>query len=93
MFRRLHDTSEMIAMTVNGATITASQGDSVAAALLLAGQHVFRRTMRSGAARGPYCAMGTCFECLVTIDGQPSMQACLVPVRNGMVIETAAAIT
>jgi predicted molibdopterin-dependent oxidoreductase YjgC len=28
--------------------------------------------------------MGVCFECLVTIDGEPSRQACLVAVREGM---------
>jgi sarcosine oxidase subunit alpha len=29
-----------------------------------------------------------CFECLVTVDGMGSRQACLVPVREGMVVET-----
>jgi sarcosine oxidase subunit alpha len=32
--------------------------------------------------------MGVCFDCLVTIDGIGSRQACLVPVREGMAIET-----
>jgi predicted molibdopterin-dependent oxidoreductase YjgC len=32
--------------------------------------------------------MGVCFECLVAIDGVGSRQACLVPVRDGMRIET-----
>jgi sarcosine oxidase subunit alpha len=32
--------------------------------------------------------MGVCFECLVTVDGMGSRQACLVPVRAGMVVET-----
>jgi D-hydroxyproline dehydrogenase subunit gamma len=88
MFRRLHDTPAMVTLTVNGVRIGAAAGDTVAAALLLGGHQVFRRTVRSGEARGPYCAMGTCFECLVMIDGQPSMQACLVQVRDRMVIET-----
>lgn len=89
MFRRLRDEPQMLTLTVNSRQITACIGDSVAAALLLAGQQVFRRTMLSGEARGPYCAMGTCFECLVTIDGQPSVQACLTKATQGMVIETA----
>jgi NADH dehydrogenase/NADH:ubiquinone oxidoreductase subunit G len=42
----------------------------------------------SGAPRAPYCLMGVCFECLVTVDGVGSRQGCLVPVREGMVIET-----
>jgi D-hydroxyproline dehydrogenase subunit gamma len=32
--------------------------------------------------------MGVCFECLVTIDGVGSRQACLARVRDGMRIET-----
>jgi predicted molibdopterin-dependent oxidoreductase YjgC len=32
--------------------------------------------------------MGVCFECLVTIDGVGNRQACLIPVRPGMRVET-----
>ncbi len=32
--------------------------------------------------------MGVCFDCLVTIDGVGGRQACLVPVREGMKVET-----
>lgn len=90
MFRRLYDEAPALTITVNGVATIARSGDTVASALLLAGHIAFRRTMVSGAARGPYCAMGTCFECLVTIDGEPSRQACLVPVRDGMTVETGA---
>jgi NADH dehydrogenase/NADH:ubiquinone oxidoreductase subunit G len=30
--------------------------------------------------------MGVCFDCLVNIDGQPNRQACMTPVREGMVV-------
>jgi D-hydroxyproline dehydrogenase subunit gamma len=42
----------------------------------------------SGARRAPYCMMGVCFECLVTIDGVGNRQACLIPARAGMRVET-----
>jgi NADH dehydrogenase/NADH:ubiquinone oxidoreductase subunit G len=32
--------------------------------------------------------MGACFECLVTIDGTGNRQACMVPVQEGMAVET-----
>jgi sarcosine oxidase subunit alpha len=32
--------------------------------------------------------MGVCFECLVRIDGVGNRQGCLVPVREGMKVET-----
>jgi NADH dehydrogenase/NADH:ubiquinone oxidoreductase subunit G len=36
--------------------------------------------------------MGVCFECLMVIDGVPSRQACMVPVREGMRIERQTAV-
>jgi D-hydroxyproline dehydrogenase subunit gamma len=32
--------------------------------------------------------MGVCFECLVRIDGTGNRQGCLVPVQEGMKVET-----
>jgi predicted molibdopterin-dependent oxidoreductase YjgC len=32
--------------------------------------------------------MGVCFDCLVVIDGRQDQQGCLVPVADGMEIET-----
>ena len=42
------------------------------------------RQARSGAPRGPFCGMGVCFDCLVTVDGRPSQRACLTKVAAGM---------
>ena len=43
-----------------------------------------RTTPVSQSPRAPYCMMGVCFECLVEIDGQGSVQSCLTPVAAGM---------
>ena len=88
MFRRLSDLSARLSLTVDGKEISARIGDTVATAMLAAGIGRFRTTPVSGAARAPYCLMGVCFDCLVTIDGVGSRQACLVPVRDGMAVET-----
>jgi sarcosine oxidase subunit alpha len=88
MFRRLDDKGATLTVTVDGKEIHARIGDTVAAAMLAAGIGPFRTTPVSGAARAPYCMMGVCFDCLVTIDSVGSRQACLVPVREGMAIET-----
>jgi sarcosine oxidase subunit alpha len=88
MFRRLDDKSGTLVLKVDGREIGARDGDTVAAALLAAGIKHIRTTPVSGAPRAPYCLMGVCFDCLVTIDGVGSRQACLVPVRDGMMIET-----
>jgi hypothetical protein len=89
MFRRLPDAAgDTIAFTINGQRAQALAGDSVAAALLGAGAGHCRTTAISGAKRAPYCMMGVCFECLVIIDGVGNRQACLIPVRTGMRVET-----
>ena len=89
MFRRLPDRNErLITFTFDGVPITARQGDSVAAALLAVGHNSTRRTAVTGAARGPFCMMGVCFECLVRIDGRANWQACMIAVREGMRVET-----
>lgn len=66
--------------------LTAPAGISIAAALLLNGVAPFRTTPVSAAPRAAYCMMGVCFECLVEVDGVPGRQACLTPVRDGMVL-------
>jgi predicted molibdopterin-dependent oxidoreductase YjgC len=73
-----------VAFTFEGRPITATKGDTVASALLAAGETVFRSTPVSGADRGPFCMMGVCFDCLVEIDGVPNRQACMTPVSGGM---------
>ena len=88
MFKRLADAGTAVALTVDGKLVQARSGDTVAAALLSAGIEHCRTTPVTGAPRAPYCLMGVCFDCLVTIDGVGSRQACLVPVREGMKVET-----
>jgi predicted molibdopterin-dependent oxidoreductase YjgC len=88
MFKRLGDTGTAVTLEVDGQPIRARAGDTVAAAMLAAGIDHCRTTPVTGAPRAPYCLMGVCFDCLVTIDGVGSRQSCLVPVREGMAVET-----
>ena len=88
MFQRLPDVAgETVTITVDGSSVRALAGDSVAAALFAAGYDHCRTTPVSGAPRAPYCMMGVCFDCLVTIDGVGNRQGCLVRVRDGMKVE------
>jgi sarcosine oxidase subunit alpha len=76
-----------VALVIDGRNVEARQGDTVAAAMLAAGFDHCRNTPVSGALRAPYCMMGVCFDCLVTIDGVGNRQGCLVRVSAGMRIE------
>jgi predicted molibdopterin-dependent oxidoreductase YjgC len=89
MFQRLPETNgETVAFTLDGKPMRARADDTVAAALLANGVVSCRTTPVSGAPRAPYCMMGVCFDCLVTVDGVGNRQGCLVRVREGMAVET-----
>ena len=84
MFRRLDTAPGEIRFSFDGREIVARLGDSVAVALLAAGEVSLRETPISGAPRAPYCMMGICFDCLVEIDGIGNRQACLTQATQGM---------
>ena len=89
MFRRLTEARPaFLTILIAGVACEAREGDSVAAAMLGTGHSVTRMSALSGAPRAPYCLMGVCFECLVTIDGIDNRQACMTEVRPGMRVET-----
>jgi len=92
MFKRLDEAQRQaqgapVRVTVNGADLQCRQGDSIAAALFAGGMQACRDTAVGEVPRGPYCMMGVCYDCLVTIDGQANQQGCMTAVREGMKIE------
>ncbi len=64
----------------------AYEGETVAA-VLIAEEGLATRQTASGAARGIYCGMGVCFECLVVVDGVPNTRACMTFVADRMRVE------
>jgi len=79
--------AERVRLLIAGREVVARKGESVATAALAAGVLPTRLAPVSGARRAPYCLMGACFECLMTIDGRPNRQACMTPVADGMTVE------
>ncbi|MGW7278822.1 (2Fe-2S)-binding protein [Streptomyces sp. NPDC054844] len=76
------------AVTVDGRTIEALPGRTVAAALWAAGITSWRTTRNTDRPRGVFCGIGVCFDCLVTVNDRPNQRACLVPAHPGDVIRT-----
>ncbi len=77
-----------LSFNFNGKTVQAFEGQTVAQALVAANLRTCRTTPVTGSPRAPFCLMGLCFDCLVTIDGRQNRQACLVPVTSGMHVVT-----
>jgi D-hydroxyproline dehydrogenase subunit gamma len=87
MFRKLHDfDTSRLTIYIDGVAVPAESGESVAAVLLRQSETWSRLTAVSQSKRAPYCMMGVCFECLAEVDGVGSVQTCLKPVSNGMLV-------
>jgi D-hydroxyproline dehydrogenase subunit gamma len=71
---------------VDGRPVQARPGMTVAAVLMHAG--IPCRTSVRGEPRAPLCAMGICFECAATVDGEPLRRTCQIICHAGMEIAT-----
>ena len=78
----------LVEFSFDGAAVSGRDGESIAAALFAAGYRVFRTMPRFGDARGGYCMIGRCTDCLVVVDGLPNVPACRTPVSAGQVVRT-----
>jgi sarcosine oxidase subunit alpha len=77
---------ETVTLVVNGVSVT------MPAAAWFRSNSQNRRntisTLGTGEPRGPLCGMGICFECRVTIDGEPHCRSCQTFAENGMDVRT-----
>jgi len=78
---------ERVRLSVDGREIEALSGTSVLAALWNSGVRALRSSVTKQS-RGALCAMGTCHECCVIIDGAAHRRSCLEIVKEGMEVRT-----
>ncbi len=72
-----------IAFEIDGESVAARAGQTIAMALFAAGRPQIRQSARYAAPRGVFCNMGVCYDCLVYLDGR-AVRSCMVPVEDGM---------
>lgn len=80
--------AKTVSITVDGRVIEAREGEPIAAALLVNGIRVFRTMPRTGEARGGYCMIGRCSDCLMQVDGELNVRVCVTPVKEGLRVKT-----
>ena len=76
-----------VRIIVDGEEVDAYEGECIAAALLASGRAATRWTAVTGEARGYFCGMGICQDCLVVVDGRGSVRACMTAVSDGLRIQ------
>jgi predicted molibdopterin-dependent oxidoreductase YjgC len=87
-FQRIAETGRpAVAITIDGAAVTALAGDTVATALLVHG-HRLRDSEFGDGPRAGFCLMGACQDCWVTLGNGRRVRACDTPVADGMAIDT-----
>ena len=77
-----------VSFTFDGRPLSGLEGQPIAAALLDNGIRIFRRTRKTRQARGLFCGIGQCSDCVVVVNGRPNVRSCVTPLEDGMVIET-----
>ena len=75
-----------ISIRVDGEQLTGVEGQSIAGVLLASGRLDWRVTSIDGRPRGVFCGIGVCFDCLVTVNDEPDVRACLQRAVHGDVV-------
>ncbi|GAB2555476.1 2Fe-2S iron-sulfur cluster-binding protein [Kribbella endophytica] len=79
-----------VEITVDGESVEALPGQTVAAALMATGRESWRTTRGAEKPRGVFCGIGACFDCLVVVNGTPDVRACQRTVAAGDEVTTQA---
>lgn len=77
-----------VKFTFDGKEIEGFEGEPIAAALKAAGLMVHRYTKKEHKPRGIFCAIGRCTDCVMVVDGVPNVRTCIMPLKEGMVVQT-----
>lgn len=80
--------NQAVTIRVNGKPVSAYVGESLLAALIAAGIKTQKQSPVVLEKRGGLCGMGVCYECLVTVNGQPNIRACMCEIEDGMEVLT-----
>ncbi|WKY48334.1 (2Fe-2S)-binding protein [Eubacteriaceae bacterium ES3] len=77
----------LVEFEMDGTILTGFDGEPIAAALRAAGLLVHRHTKKESA-RGIFCAIGRCTDCVMVVNGKPNVRTCVTPLEAGMIVET-----
>jgi D-hydroxyproline dehydrogenase subunit gamma len=79
---------EAFLFQVDGKSVPAFAGETVAAALMAEGRRTLRVTAGRREGRGYFCGMGVCWDCMMWLEGQGSMRSCRLIAAPGMRLRT-----
>lgn len=80
--------ARIVTFSFDGAPVEGREGEPIAVALLSAGRRILRTMPRFDDARGGYCMIGRCADCLVVVAGVTNVFSCLTPVSEGLEVRS-----
>lgn len=80
--------AERLQFTFDGHRHAGLGGDTVASALTAAGVDVLSRSFKYHRPRGLLCATGSCPNCLVEVNGEPNVRACVTPLAHDAMVRS-----
>ena len=83
MFRRVKPQDNTVTIYIDDNPCTAMAGEPVANVLLNEGFSSVHMAP-NGKPRGPYCMMGVCFDCMITLQDGRVEQACQTYAEDGI---------
>ena len=72
---------QIVKFTFDGKEIEGYEGEPIAAALKAADVMVHRYTQKEQKPRGIFCAIGSCTDCVMIVDGVPNVRTCITPLK------------
>lgn len=84
----MHSENQSHTFTFDGRPYTALPGDTIGSALLRNGVKVISRSFKYHRPRGLMCCAGHCPNCLVQVDDEPNVRACMTAVEPGLVVRS-----
>lgn len=83
----------LVKFEYNGEILEGYEGEPIAVALKACGVMTHRYTSKHKKARGVFCAIGRCTDCVMIVDGNPNVRTCVTPLKEGMKVETQYGVT
>ena len=75
--------SSEVEFAFDGSPYRAQEGQTIAAALMERGIYSWRWTRLGDQPRGLLCGIGVCFDCLITLNGESNVRACMTRIEAG----------
>lgn len=76
-----------VAVELDGARVTAHEGEPLACSLIAADEVLFSRSVKYHRPRGAFCLQGACGACLMRVDGVPNVYTCRTAAASGQRLE------